>query len=361
MGLMGIVPARKRFAVAVACASMVFPVLAARAGASDEPGAPLVPPATTSPSTAATTTSTTTTTTQPAPSATPATVATTTSPPRPAVAPDTPVSRSGAVGAPPGTSSTATAGWGESLGAGSRHDDERTEEPPRVAPTPMGTSSIIGVDTRRAVTNTRVAPYRHAVWIVGRTGRSSYSCSGSMISANTVATAGHCVYDPADGWATSVRVYPARNGVSAPFGSCGAKDLYSVSAWTKSADDSYDYGAIKLSCSIGTKTGWFGMATAQSIGSATSIVGYPGDRPLGTQAVSSGSVRYLMSEKTFYTNDTSGGMSGAGVWRTILPFGRLLVAIHGYGVGYGYPYSSYNHGKRLTPTALANYKRWRSL
>ena len=85
-------------------------------------------------------------------------------------------------------------------------------------------------------------------------------------------------------------------------------------AGRSSGDDRYDYGAIKLNCSIGNTTGWYGYfwTSASLNGLPTIINGYPGDKPL-TQWRSSGLVRVTQAQRVFYQNDTLGGQSGAPV------------------------------------------------
>ena len=93
-------------------------------------------------------------------------------------------------------------------------------------------------------------------------------CSGVMIGPNTVSTAGHCVHTGGPGGAlrpvASYRIYPGRDGAVSPYGFCTARTLYTVLGWTLASDEEYDYGAIKLNCTIGNTVGWFGMTTADS-------------------------------------------------------------------------------------------------
>jgi glutamyl endopeptidase len=122
---------------------------------------------------------------------------------------------------------------------------------------PLGQESILGQDTRTLVSPTTTYPASATVLITFSAGR----CTGWLINANTVVTAGHCVHPGGGGSfypTSSYLVYPGRNGTSSPYGSCTARWLASVNGWTLNRNDQYDYGVIKLNCSVGNITGWYG-------------------------------------------------------------------------------------------------------
>jgi glutamyl endopeptidase len=215
---------------------------------------------------------------------------------------------------------------------------------------------ILGPDTRERLYTTSY-PTRARVLITFTGGR----CSGTLIGSNTVATAGHCVHTggSAGSWrpVSSFRIYPGRDGSLIPFGSCTARTLYSVIGWTTSASEEYDYGAIKLNCSVGNTVGWYGFAPTTPTNVPTVIGGYPGDKPL-TQWTSSDRVRALTTRQLFYRNDTIGGQSGSGVWYD--PSGPYIIGIHAYGThGSGY-HATYNHGTLITSGVYNNLLAWRN-
>jgi glutamyl endopeptidase len=220
--------------------------------------------------------------------------------------------------------------------------------------TEEGTEAILGPDTRQRLYTTRY-PTRAQVLVTFRGGR----CSGTMIGPNTVATAGHCVHTGGSSgrWRSGFRVYPGANGRSTPYGSCTARRLYSVSGWTNSRDARYDYGAIKLNCTIGNTVGWYGFTTANPRNQPSIIQGYPGDKPL-TQWASSDKVHATTSRQVFYKNDTLGGMSGSAVWYD--RNGPYMIGIHAYrnhGTGL---HSLYNHGTRIVRPVFNNLLRWKN-
>jgi glutamyl endopeptidase len=223
----------------------------------------------------------------------------------------------------------------------------------------LGVETIIGPDDRVRVDPTTTFPARATVLITFDGGR----CTGWMIGADTVATAGHCVHTggPNGSWRTSMVVYPGRNGPASPYGSCTAKRLHSVTGWTQSSDDRYDYGAIKLNCSIGNTTGWYGFfwTTASLLNLPTIINGYPGDKPL-EQWQSTDRVRATDTHRVFYQNDTLGGMSGSPVYYNRSGCGWCSMAIHAYGTYNGPPFSTNNHGTRIRQPVFDNLVAWKN-
>lgn len=215
--------------------------------------------------------------------------------------------------------------------------------------------SLIGPDTRERL-YTNVVWTRAKVLITFTGGR----CSGVMIGPNTVSTAGHCVH-PGGGGAfrpvASFRIYPGRDGAASPYGFCTARTLYSVTGWTVTGDEEYDYGAIKLNCNIGNTVGWFGMTTTAPTNFPTVVGGYPGDKPL-TQWQASDRVRAQSARQAFYRNDTIGGMSGSAVWYDLN--GPYMFGIHAYGLHGAGNHALYNHGVRLIVAIYNNLLAWRN-
>ena len=187
-----------------------------------------------------------------------------------------------------------------------------------------------------------------------------------MIGANTVATAGHCVAPGGTGGfydASTYTIAPGQNGSSQPFGTCGARRLYSVTGWTNSGDEAYDYGAIKLKCAVGNNTGWFGFwwQGASLTGLAATVTGYPGDKPFGTNWTHTLSIAVTETNQIFYKMDTFGGQSGSPVWKTNSDFcsGSCVMGIHAYGLHGASPHGDNNHGTRITEARFNNLISWR--
>jgi glutamyl endopeptidase len=234
------------------------------------------------------------------------------------------------------------------------------------------TQTILGADGRTRVSATTTFPAR-AIGLVTFTQRGlNFFCSGWLINKNTVATAGQCLYG--DGglggarvWSTNVRFYPGRNGSTSPYGSCAARNLYSVTGWTVNANERYDYGAIKLNCTIGNTTGWFGFwwQSTSLNGTGETVAGYPGDKPFGQQWKAAGSVGATETLQVFYNNDTAAGQSGSPVYQPARsgPYcsGACALAIHAYGLHGSGNHATRNHGTRITQSVFNNLVYWRNL
>lgn len=224
-----------------------------------------------------------------------------------------------------------------------------------------GAESVIGTDTRKLVNPTTVYPARANVLITFSAGR----CSGWLIGADTVVTAGHCVHSggTAGTWyaASGYTVYPGKNGSLSPYGSCKVRRLYSVSGWTSGKLDDYDYGALKLNCKIGNTVGYFGFFWTSSdlVGTAATITGYPGDKPL-TQWISSDKIALAIGRRLYYSMDTFGGNSGSPIYYNRTGCGYCGMAIHNYGIYGSYPGNTYNHGTRIGSADFNNLMGWKN-
>ena len=229
---------------------------------------------------------------------------------------------------------------------------------PEMGPPFAAPETIIGSDDRVKVAPTTGFPASATVLVTFSEGR----CTGWLIGPDTVATAGHCVHSggPHGHWRHGVVVFPGRSGATSPYGSCTAKRLNAVAAWTDESDDRYDYGAIKLNCDIGLTTGWYGIFWQKGslTGLPAEINGYPGDRPL-TQWQSADEVRVSQALRLFYRNDTIGGMSGSPVWTDHgVDCPVCAMAVHAYGLYGARPFALNNHGTRITRQVFDNLMAW---
>lgn len=201
--------------------------------------------------------------------------------------------------------------------------------------------SVIGEDTRRQIINTEQAPYTAVVKLGGGT---LSGCTGWMVSADTLVTAGHCIHNGVF-YTSDFNAWPARNGDSKPFGACQARQIWTDQRWLSSRDPNYDWAVVKLNCTVGQQTGWFGYkddANSNLVGAKVTVSGYPGDKPQSTMWTDSNTVSRVNATKVWYPVDTIGGQSGAPVYTA----DRQAIAIHAYGTGDSGP-SAANSGTRI--------------
>ena len=216
--------------------------------------------------------------------------------------------------------------------------------------------SICEADDRTLITNTKEFPFRATCSLLISFSGNQYVGTGWLISPDTVATAGHCVYwHDLGGWADTIKVMPGRNGNQLPFGSEISNKFYSVSGWTKNKDPEYDYGAIKLpSGLLGREVGYFGFQNQPDFilnSSRLNNVGYPADKPAGTSWFNAGRATQVKPRFIYYMIDTYGGQSGSSVYIRTSGGSTISVGVHSYG---GCP----NKARRIDEQAYTNYKEW---
>jgi glutamyl endopeptidase len=223
--------------------------------------------------------------------------------------------------------------------------------------------AVIGVDDRVQIAATSTYPWSvHASLRITANDGSQWIGTGWFIGPHTLVTAGHVVFiknsgvPNRDGWVRSITVIPGRNGALQPFGSAVSSNLRSVTGWTTSGNQEYDYGAIILSTDLGARTGWLGFGAysdATLLASLANISGYPGDKPAGTQWYHARNVSSVGPRKVYYDVDTFGGQSGSAVYR-IVNGQRFAVAVHTYGG------ATSNSGTRITSPVFNNLVAWKA-
>jgi len=191
------------------------------------------------------------------------------------------------------------------------------------------------------------------------------ACTGWMYAPNMVATAAHCVYDPAkvaDGYfhVSGMKVWRGINGSTstAPYGSCGVTASRAAAAYIN-GDWRFDYAALKLNCPVANQPVLNYDAVAPGIAWPTRVVGYPHNAqyptmyPTDTQWYSDGKVGNYDAYLVYYDNDTENRMSGSPVmmWTGTA---YKVVAIHSRGYN-----ASYNTGPRITSAVVTDLSNWK--
>ena len=149
----------------------------------------------------------------------------------------------------------------------------------------------------------------------------------------------------------SFTIVPAENQDASnprPYGVCQARKLWASYGWRNYSTVGTDFGAIKLDCNIGSRTGYWGMVGAPSlVGHQSVVTGYPIDKPSGTMWRSVDTVQRQTTYQLFFGNDVWPGMSGSPVYRTGTT-GCNMCAIAVLSAKANPPGEPLNRGPRLT-------------
>ncbi|GEM_PF-1708437 len=145
-------------------------------------------------------------------------------------------------------------------------------------------------------------------------------CSGILIDAKHVLTAGHCVYDIEDDeWATSMEVSPAYD--EAPNDFFGTSDIgakISWSGWVENGNFEHDLAVVELIRPLGSLTGWCGYGYNNNNTYFTSNTfhnySYPGELPYNgeTMYYRNGDFDSPQQFVLYHDNYSWGGQSGSG-------------------------------------------------
>lgn len=114
-----------------------------------------------------------------------------------------------------------------------------------------------------------------------------YVCSGTSVTSpaqNLIATAGHCLYDPATGqFSTNLLFIPGYRNGNEPFGSWAGETLYVTEAWGMDEDFVHDFALFttapnelgEVEEAVGTR----GIIFNQAFNQTFEIFGYPAASP----------------------------------------------------------------------------------
>jgi V8-like Glu-specific endopeptidase len=231
--------------------------------------------------------------------------------------------------------------------------------------------SILGTDGRIRVTPTTAFPWRTIVDIfVTFPGQSGW-CTGALIDAFHVYTAGHCVHNGFS-YFTSMQVFPGRDGTFLPFHFALVTNVRTYTGWTQDQEVEQDWAVVTLDRNVGNFTGWMGRVTSFCFwpyvsGSSCDSryfgewnnAGYPDVAPDGTPGddrlyFDADNGQRADEFKQWYYMDTRAGNSGGPVWYSD-GTNRYIGAIHAYANDDG---SGANHGTRLNQDKYDRTNTW---
>ena len=148
-------------------------------------------------------------------------------------------------------------------------------------------------------------------------------CSASVIQRRVLLTAGHCVYTPGKGWHENFSYVPAFYKGNAPFGTWGARRVWTTSSWFNGGNNypnAADFGVLVMRDNadgerLGEVTGWLGWKTRSLIPNHLHILGYPSNLDAGSEMhqVASGGFDCCFNDTAIYGTDMRQGSSG-GPW-----------------------------------------------
>lgn len=234
------------------------------------------------------------------------------------------------------------------------------------------TESVIFPDGRTQVTNTGSYPNSAIANLVMTFPDGDYICTAWFIGPDTLATAGHCVFDPVSlTFASKILVYPGRNSNTLPFKQAKAVQLFTNNCWITTQDPKCDYGGLKINkTTMGNQTGWLGFGWTgdknELLNRNLSVRGYPADKGGTTLWTMKGPIEVVTSKQVGYSIDTWGGQSGSPIFGAP-KFGgtkceNCSAGIHAYGYNTGNPtppFGARNSGTRITEKVFNALCSWR--
>lgn len=217
---------------------------------------------------------------------------------------------------------------GEQSGDGATSGPQKVDDP-ALAEGDEANRQVFGNDDRVQIKNTKVYPFSAIGYLESKSAKTGNysSCSATLIGPRTLLTAAHCLYSHEDqDWLTDFLFVPALNGSTAddaPFGAFSYDTAYILQGYIGNYQGYYgsvvpwDLGVVTLKQDVGNSLGWLGYANFDNLGDFTAnIVGYPGDKPMGTmwRATCEVLAENIGSENFMYDCDTYPGSSGSSVY-----------------------------------------------
>jgi len=222
----------------------------------------------------------------------------------------------------------------------------------------ISNKSLIGINKLRKITNTNRVPNRMV-------GHLSNGCTATVVSYNHVLTAAHCVYNfKTKTWKKNLKFIPGRNGSNVkPYGEWKIRRKIASKKYTQEGKIQWDVaiGIVKEKngTSVGEYTGWmsFGYKNSLSVNNKVNILGYPGNKPTGTQWSAFCPIKKIQSQYMYHNCDTAPGNSGSPMYSYSQEEGkRIIRGVHTNGFKDGQ--TKLNSGPRINKTLFELLNRW---
>jgi V8-like Glu-specific endopeptidase len=276
------------------------------------------------------------------------------------------------------------------------HEAEEVETLLAKGPMPRGVrlpddllidKKIVRNDNRVRVNHTRKAPYSSIAMLLVTFPNAPDPglCTGSLIAADAVLTAAHCVFDATlGGFARSVRVipgaYPSASGVlEQPYGSASGLRAFAPDAYRSAKKfwdrEPHDYAVIRLGPGLkgAFTTRAYGVGGNVGVDRPVKLVGYHVDKCFGKAECIPGSSAFIMhisndriremlptgvASQTVFNHyaDTNAGSSGSPILSDGAEANRIF-ALHVAGF-LGAANNTWNMGVLLTPKAVKSIESW---
>ncbi len=155
------------------------------------------------------------------------------------------------------------------------------------------------------------------------------TCSGMLVQALTLVTAGQCVYThQADlcpvgkesCWVEDLEAIPAYADGEDPYGKSGYQTILTWTAWTEAENSAYDLAAVQLRYPIGAALGWLGVGfntnDSDFLTNEFTSTSYPVSAPFNGEAMAEWTGTFSAAETdTLHTENTGDdGQIGAGFY-----------------------------------------------
>lgn len=226
---------------------------------------------------------------------------------------------------------------------------------------------IIGTDTRTAVQNTKLYPYRVicALFLQFKKNGHVYRGTGTLIGPQHILTCAHnCYYN--GNRVIGMDVVPGHTpSGNHNMGDTHATHVYFPDDYAKTQDGTLDYAIIKLADPIGKRLGYMGYREAKLAelrDLPVYVTGYPRFTTTSTAEQmyeGAGKVLKPQAQSIFHDVDTQGGQSGSAIYSFNDGDNNDEPTIFGIHTGGDTsPQPDWNIGVRLNEAVLTDIEKW---